>query len=127
MSRILLLALLLCLALTPAPAFLPYQFYWDQDTNDLSPDLSWNIWSTNDLTAPVNQWPLFTNVAYTNLTATNSDVTGASRFYLPFTAPTAGRKFFFMTASNAFMRVESAPTAVTNTPSLHGALIHLTR
>jgi hypothetical protein len=65
---------------------------WDYPTNELSPNLTFNLYSTTNVTASVTSWPLLTNIVGTNLQASIT--------------VQPGQRFFVMTASNFWMESE---------------------
>lgn len=73
--------------------------------------LAFNIYASPNVSAPLTNWVLFTNVPGTSTDGTNTWTTTNVSVTI-----TPGQMFFFCTASNSFW--ESIPSNVCNTPPL---------
>lgn len=88
-------------------------------TNNISPDISFNIYSSKDLGIPLAAWSLFTNVTATNMTTkatldtNNLSITECSFHFLQI----PGLQFFAVKAYSEFYKQESDFSNVTNTPA----------
>jgi len=67
----------------------------DYDTNAVSADLSFNLYSTTNIALPVAQWPVVTNVLYPACMVNGTNV----QIILPIQP---GPHFYALTASNWF-------------------------
>jgi len=65
----------------------------DYDTNAASADLSFNLYSTTNITLPIAQWPVVTNVLYPACMTNGTNV----QIVLPISS---GPHFYALTASN---------------------------
>lgn len=96
----------------------PRTLAWDYpETNDLNL-LSFNLYTTTNVTLPLTAWQKMTNVAATNLTLKQTiGATGPTNtFYFQF-LQVPQLQFFVVTASNSFYGGESVFSNVTNTPT----------
>lgn len=88
-------------------------------TNNVSPDISFNIYSTTNIAEPLENWKLFTNVYQTNMTikvSTDAQDTVFTSCYFNF-MQIPQRQYFAMKAYSAFYKAESVFSNVTNTPA----------
>lgn len=99
-----LLLLLLALPAMGAPGVLRTNamLRWTYPTNELSTNLTFYIYSHTNISVPLTNWPVLTNVVGTNLSVA-----------FPINAQ---QRWFFMTASNWW--AESLPSEVVGTPPL---------
>ena len=85
-------------------------FAWDYPTNELSPSLTFILYSAADLSLSATNWVSLTNTVGTNLTLTISI--------------TPGLRFFYLTASNFWG--ESLPSQMAVTPATAKTTTNLT-
>ena len=99
MRNLLFISLFLLVGLVAFSAPKDAHFAWDYPTNELTADLVFKLYSTDDLALPMSQWPVKVVVPGTNTTAT-----------VPMTN---GWQFFYVTASNEWG--ESVPSNTVTT------------
>lgn len=95
---------------------------WNCPTNQITPDLSFRIYGITNLTAPLSQWSLITNVAVTNLPVPLVDTNGNATNFNVLLNIQPQQYFFVATASNFwgesglsnYANTPPAPQAVTN-------------
>lgn len=101
--------------LLPQPRILAWDY---PSTNDL-PMLSFNVYTSTNVTLPVSSWTRMTNIPATNLTlkvATGTNGVTVNSFYFNF-FQVPQFQFFVVTASNSFYAGESDFSNVTNIPA----------
>lgn len=76
---------------------------WTYDTNELSTNLIFCVYGTTNISIPVEQWPMVTNVVGTNLSVALDIIPGPN--------------FFVMTTSN-FWGESSITSSIASTPSV---------
>jgi hypothetical protein len=101
-ARYLVLVLaLLALGFSAQPLRNSVTFAWSYPTNELSTNLTFKLYASPDVTVPLTNWAVLTNVVGTNLQVT-----------VPLAATNL---FFFLTASNYWG--EGNPSGVVSTPA----------
>lgn len=79
----------------------PVTLAWDYPAAEVTPDLKFNLYHSDDPALPLQKWVLLTSVSGTNLTVT--------------VRIEPGRHFFYLTAQNWWG--ESNPSNVASTPA----------
>jgi len=77
----------------------------DYDTNVVSSDMVFKLYTSSDVSVPVTNWTVLTNLVYPGCMINGTNV-------ICTVGLTPGQHFYFMTASNYFG--ESPPSNVTN-------------
>lgn len=85
---------------------------WDYPTNELSTDIVFKVWTSTDVTVPVTNWTLITNVVGTNTSVTFSVQPGVH--------------FYALTASSVFWKLDSVFSNVAATPPEPRSDVNLT-